>query len=250
MIKIKECVLSSIHVSTFEADGTLPFSQGVVLHLRDEHDQALSTPTRDESRNTGTPQSDSAVTAVAEALDSAAEAFFPIKPPSKPISWELDGTCVEEGQDVTAASLEGMWYVCSCLSCFPRIIDANLFERTGSELMDLTDSNSFTSRLRPRVPLTTLRLLLFTLALQLLALTTLSKTLLSRLPKVLRHRDASLLRRNLPVIRTFPLERQHGSHSSTKPLVLPRPLPLLRITETFQQNQIRFPRSRWRSGQR
>ncbi|GAA5956408.1 hypothetical protein JCM3765_005653 [Sporobolomyces pararoseus] len=82
---------------------------GVVLHLRDDSNarrqNQAPTPLPDTSRDTGTPQPDSA----AEALDSAAEAFFPIKPPSKPISWEFDKTWVEEGQDITAASLEGMW---------------------------------------------------------------------------------------------------------------------------------------------
>ncbi|GAA6047156.1 hypothetical protein JCM3770_006927 [Rhodotorula araucariae] len=49
-----------------------------------------------------------AADALADAVDAAGEAFFPLKAPARPLSWD-DSSPVDEHGEVYASSLEGLW---------------------------------------------------------------------------------------------------------------------------------------------
>ncbi|GAA5857024.1 hypothetical protein JCM8547_007922 [Rhodosporidiobolus lusitaniae] len=87
-----------------EADG------GVVLHLPHTPDAPEPTPLPASNASppvspTTSPSPDSAL---ADAIDSSSEAFFPIKPPARPLSFTSPFSINEHGE-ILASSLKGLW---------------------------------------------------------------------------------------------------------------------------------------------
>ncbi|GAA5972315.1 hypothetical protein JCM11641_002404 [Rhodosporidiobolus odoratus] len=142
-----------------EADG------GVILRLPGSPETAdpASLPTTAETPHAhpATPVSPS----LADAVDSSAEAFFPIKPPARPLSY-ADYSPLDEHGDIKAISLEGLWvgtygahglefvYLTVGFAEFP--VGDEERERANSAVGP-SQSTSFTSSTSPSQPRTRLQ---------------------------------------------------------------------------------------------
>ncbi|GAA5923739.1 uncharacterized protein JCM15063_003747 [Sporobolomyces koalae] len=81
---------------------------GIVLRLQEERDHPSDASSDDEAdpASSSTFPTDN----LADAIDATGEAFFPIKPPAKPISWEEAASFNRSDEtEISARSLEGMW---------------------------------------------------------------------------------------------------------------------------------------------